>query len=79
MRSIKRFIFFIITLLIVSATLMFILENQRPMVLMFLGWSTPELSVAVLVILALLVGMVVGPAVASIALMRKKSKSSRLS
>lgn len=75
MRNLKRFVFFIIVLLIVAATVVFTLENQQPVALVFLGWSAPELSVAVPVILALLVGMVIGPVLAWIARLRRKPRA----
>ncbi|HXR01041.1 MAG TPA: LapA family protein [Pseudomonas sp.] len=78
MRNVKRLVFFIIVLLIVSATVVFMLENQQPVALVFFGWSAPELSVAVPVILALLVGMLIGPVLAWVARLRKKPKSPRL-
>ncbi|WP_110946714.1 lipopolysaccharide assembly protein LapA domain-containing protein [Pseudomonas bohemica] len=78
MRNLKRLIFFIIVLLIVVATVVFTIENQQPVALVFFGWSAPELSVAVPVILALLVGMLIGPVLAWIARLRKKPQPSRL-
>ncbi len=78
MRNLKRLIFFVIVLLIVVATVVFTLENQQPVALVFFGWSAPELSVAVPVILALLVGMLIGPFLAWVARLRRKPKSSRL-
>jgi uncharacterized integral membrane protein len=78
MRNIKRLIFFIIVLLIVSATVVFMLENQQRVALVFFGWSAPELSVAVPVVLALLLGMLIGPVLTGVARFRKKPKSTRL-
>ncbi|TDV70395.1 lipopolysaccharide assembly protein LapA domain-containing protein [Pseudomonas sp. LP_7_YM] len=78
MRNLKRLIFFVIVLLIVGATVIFTLENKQSVTLVFFGWSAPELSLAVPVILALLVGMLIGPVLASIARLRRKPKASRL-
>lgn len=78
MRNIKRLIFFVIVLLVVSATVVFMLENQQPVALVFFGWSAPELSVAVPVILALLVGMLIGPVLTFLTRLRRKPKPSRL-
>lgn len=78
MRNLKRLIFFIVVLLIVGVTVVFMLENPQPVALVFFGWSAPELSVAVPVILALLVGMLVGPLLAWVARLRTKPKSSHL-
>jgi uncharacterized integral membrane protein len=78
MRNVKRIIFFVIVLLIAVATVVFMLENQQPVALVFFGWSAPELSVAVPVILALLLGMVVGPVLTGLARLRRKPKPARL-
>lgn len=78
MRNVKRLIFFIVVLLIVVATVVFTLENQQAVTLVLFGWSAPELSLAIPVILALLLGMVIGPVLTLIARLRKKPKTSRL-
>jgi uncharacterized integral membrane protein len=75
MRNIKRLIFFVIVLFVLAVTVVFVLENQQPVALVFFGWSAPELSVAVPVILALLVGMLIGPVLTWVARLRKKPKS----
>lgn len=77
MRNIKRLIFFVVVLLVVATTVVFVLENQQSVALVFFGWSAPEMSIAVPVILALLVGMVIGPVLFSIARLRKRAKPSR--
>jgi len=74
MRNLKRVIFVLIVLLVVLATVVFILENKQPVALVFLGWSAPQLSVAVPVIVALLIGMVIGPVIAGIMSLGKKPK-----
>lgn len=78
MRNLKRLIFFVVVVLIASATVVFVLENQQSVALVFFGWSAPELSVAVPVVLALLLGMVIGPILTLGARLRKRSKPSRL-
>ena len=78
MRNFKRVMLVFIILLIVLATVVFVLENQQPVSLVFLGWSAPELSVAVPVIVALLIGMVTGPLLGWIWAVGKKRKSNRL-
>ncbi|MNC66129.1 hypothetical protein D3C75_1164960 [compost metagenome] len=40
---------------------MFVLENQRTISMVFLGWTGPALPVSLIVVLSLLVGMVLGP------------------
>jgi putative membrane protein len=78
MRNLKRLIFIIIALLIAAAIVVFVLENQQSFALVFFGWNAPELPVAVPVIFALLVGMMIGPVLVSVARLRKKPKASRL-
>lgn len=78
MRNIKRLIFFVIVLLILGVTIVFMLENQQPVSLVIFGWTAPELSVAVPVILALLLGMLIGPLLTVVARLRRKPKSSRV-
>jgi uncharacterized integral membrane protein len=75
MRNVKRLIFFVIVLLVLAVTIVFVLENQQPVALVFLGWSAPELSVAVPVILALLAGMLIGPVLTWVTRLRKRPKS----
>ena len=75
MRNVKRLILFVIVLLVLAVTVVFVLENQQPVALVFFGWSAPQLSVAVPVILALLIGMLIGPVLAWFARLRKKPKS----
>lgn len=78
MRNLKRLIFIVIALLIAAAIVVFVLENQQSFALVFFGWNAPELPVAVPVIFALLVGMMIGPLLVSVARLRKKPKTSRL-
>lgn len=74
MRNFKRVLLVLIILLVVLATVVFMLENQQPVALVFLGWAAPQLSVAVPVIVALLVGMVIGPVISAVMSLGKKSK-----
>lgn len=78
MRNLKRLIFILIALLIAAAIVVFVLENQQSFALVFFGWNAPELPVAVPVIFALLVGMLIGPLLVSVARLRKKPRASRL-
>ncbi|WP_268797326.1 lipopolysaccharide assembly protein LapA domain-containing protein [Pseudomonas huanghezhanensis] len=77
MRNLKRLIFFVIVLLIALVTVVFTLENQQSVSLVFFGWAAPQISVAVPMILSLLVGMMIGPMLAFIGRLRKKPKSAR--
>jgi len=47
--------------LLVLVVLAFVLENQQPISLLFLGLAGPQLPVSLVVVIALLAGMLVGP------------------
>lgn len=61
MRNLKRVMLAVFVLLLVLAILSFVLENQQSVTLLFLGWAGPELPVSLVMVLALLIGMVIGP------------------
>lgn len=74
----KRVLAVVIVLLLVLVTTVFVLENRQPVGLVFFGWSAPELALAVPLILALLLGMLIGPVLAWFGGLRsKRSASSR--
>ena len=66
MGRVKRIFFFVVALLIAFATVIFVLENRQAVSLAFLGWSSPELPVAVSLVLVFLAGMAIGPLLAFI-------------
>lgn len=74
MQTLVRALLGIAALAVVAITIIFILENQQPVSLAFLGWSAPQLSLAVPIILALLVGMLIGPVLSWAMSSRKKRK-----
>jgi lipopolysaccharide assembly protein A len=61
MRNLKRILLGIFLLLMVLIVLAFVLENQQSVSLLFLGFSGPQLPVSVVAVLALLIGMLIGP------------------
>ncbi|WP_408600118.1 lipopolysaccharide assembly protein LapA domain-containing protein [Pseudomonas sp. PLMAX] len=61
MRNLKRVLLAVFVLLVILAILVFVLENQQSVTLLFLGWAGPQLPVSVVMVIALLVGMVIGP------------------
>lgn len=61
MRNLKRVLLGVFILILVLAILAFVLENQQPVSLLFLGWTGPQMPVSLVMVLALLIGMVVGP------------------
>jgi len=60
-RNLKRILLGAFILLLVLVILAFVLENQQPISLMFLGLAGPQLPVSLVVVIALLAGMLVGP------------------
>lgn len=64
MRNFKRVLIGSLVLLLVLIVLAFVLENQQTVSLLLLGWSGPQLPVSLVVVIALLVGMVIGPVLA---------------
>ncbi|KFE54642.1 lipopolysaccharide assembly protein LapA domain-containing protein [Pseudomonas syringae] len=74
MQILVRALLGVVALAVVATTIIFILENQQPVSLAFLGWSAPQFSLAVPIILALLVGMLIGPVLSWAMGLRKKRK-----
>ncbi|AZF46960.1 lipopolysaccharide assembly protein LapA domain-containing protein [Pseudomonas sp. R2-7-07] len=61
MRGVKRVVSVLAVLVAALVVLAFVLENQQGVVLLFLGWSTAQMPVAVFVVVGLIVGMLIGP------------------
>jgi uncharacterized integral membrane protein len=61
MRNLKRIFLGVFILLLILVVLSFVLENQQSVSLLFLGLSGPQLPVSLIVVLALLIGMLMGP------------------
>ena len=61
MRNLKRVLLGVFILLLVLVILAFVLENQQSVSLLFMGFSGPQLPVSVVAVLALLIGMIIGP------------------
>ncbi|SEN06018.1 Protein of unknown function [Pseudomonas sp. ok272] len=61
MRNLKKVLLVALILLLILVVLAFVLENQQPVSLLFLGWAGPQLPISVMMVLALLVGMLLGP------------------
>ena len=76
MKAFKRAVLVFFALLLVFSVLVFILENQEPASLIFMGLATPQLPISLFFVLALLVGMAIGPFL-SLLVFRKKSLKSR--
>lgn len=61
MRNFKRLILVLFLLLLGAAVVAFVLENQQPASLAFMGFSLPTLPLSVFVLVALIVGLAIGP------------------
>ena len=61
MRNFKRVLLAAFVLMLMLVLLAFILENQQSISLLFFGLVGPQLPVSLLMVLALLVGMTIGP------------------
>ncbi|WDU60673.1 lipopolysaccharide assembly protein LapA domain-containing protein [Pseudomonas poae] len=57
----KRILLTLMVAVVILAILAFVLENQNGVTLSFLGLSTAQLPVSVFVVLALIIGMLIGP------------------
>lgn len=61
MRNLKRALIAAFVVLLILVVLAFVLENQQPVSLFFLGWAGPQLPVSLVMVVSLLLGMVIGP------------------
>ncbi|TVT90113.1 LapA family protein [Pseudomonas sp. RGB] len=61
MRGIKRVFLLLTVLAAVLIVLGFVLENQQGVSLSFLGLATAQMPVSVFVVVALIVGLLIGP------------------
>jgi uncharacterized integral membrane protein len=75
MRNIKRILLGVFLLLMVLAVLAFVLENQQSISLAFLGWAGPQLPVSLIIVIAMLAGMLIGPALGLF--LRRSSRAAR--
>lgn len=55
--NLKRLLLVVCLLLVALAVLVFVLQNRQPAHLVFLGWPTPELPVAVLMSASFILGV----------------------
>ncbi|AWY43535.1 DUF1049 domain-containing protein [Pseudomonas putida] len=61
MRNLKRVMLAVSVLLLMLVILVFVLENQQTVTLLFLGWAGPQLPVSLVIVIALLFGMIISP------------------
>ncbi len=79
MRNLKRLLSAFFVLVLATITLFFVLENQQSVALTLFGWVAPSVPVAVVVMLALLVGMAAGPLLGFYVAARAKRRLRRFS
>ncbi|KAB0518358.1 LapA family protein [Pseudomonas extremorientalis] len=61
MRGVKRVVVVLTVLVVALIVLAFVLENQQVASLSFFGFATGEMPVSVFVVVALIIGMLIGP------------------
>ncbi|MGX9380331.1 lipopolysaccharide assembly protein LapA domain-containing protein [Pseudomonas sp. JQ36] len=76
MRRVKSVILTVLFLVIALICFAFVLENQNPIKLTLFGWGAPDLPASLVVILALLLGMAIGPVLALGVVVRRRRVSS---
>lgn len=77
MRNFKRAMLVVFALIVLFGVVVFILENQQPTSLMFMGWRSAELPASLFFIAALQIGMVIGPVMGFVAYRRKAARLKR--
>jgi putative membrane protein len=66
----KRALGFVLVIILVAATLIFVLENQQEVTLSYLGFSTAAFPVSLFVVAAFVLGGLLGLLLAGLALSR---------
>lgn len=79
MRNLKRALVVLFILALAMLVLFFVLENQQAVALVMFGWSAPALPLSVVVLVALLAGLVVGPLMGVYIGLRAKGRARRIS
>ncbi|NIL15048.1 LapA family protein [Pseudomonas sp. AN3A02] len=73
MRGVKRVAVVLAVLIVALVVVAFVLENQQGVSLSFLGLATGQMPVSVFVVVALIVGMLLGPLL-RVLVLRRRSK-----
>lgn len=68
-----RVIKILVVLVLLLGIAAFVLENPQSVSLRFFGWGAPQLPISVFVVVALLIGMIIGPLMAWVARARRKT------
>ncbi|MNU55213.1 hypothetical protein D3C71_442820 [compost metagenome] len=77
MHRVKKLFLLLILLMAFAATLLFLLENQQPASLVFIGWAAPQWPVSVFILGALLLGLAVAPLLALMVSRRRGQRTAR--
>ena len=78
MARVRRFVLIILVVVLVVFSMLFTLNNQVPVSLDFLFYRTPELSVALWLVVAFIVGAVCGAVGVSFSLFRSRLARKRV-
>ncbi|MGY2295874.1 LapA family protein [Pseudomonas yamanorum] len=71
MRGVKRVAVVLMVLIVALVVVAFVLENQQNVSLSFLGFSTGQAPASVFIVVAFIVGMLVGPLLGALFLHRR--------
>jgi uncharacterized integral membrane protein len=71
MRGVKRVAAVVAVLVVALVVLVFVLENQQGTSLSFFGSSTGQMPVSVFVVIALFIGMLIGPFLGALTRIRR--------
>ncbi|MBC3242151.1 DUF1049 domain-containing protein [Pseudomonas lurida] len=61
MLNLKRVLVSIVLIVLILSIVGFVLENRQSVSLLFLGLASPQLPVSIFIVLALLIGLILGP------------------
>lgn len=76
MRGVKRVVLVLMVLVVALVVLAFVLENQQGASLSFFGFATGQLPVSVFVVVAFIVGMLIGPLLSALVCKRRRAPAS---
>ncbi|MHC8387666.1 lipopolysaccharide assembly protein LapA domain-containing protein [Pseudomonas sp. MDT2-39-1] len=71
-RKLKRLVLLLVALLVALTTVVFVLENQQSVIITLFGWSSSPVSASLCLVVALLVGMIIGPLLTVVLRTRRK-------
>jgi len=75
--NVRKLVLLAVVLVVVAVTLVFVLENQQTVGLVFFGFTAPQLPVSVLTTGALLVGLLIGPFVGGLLRLSRRPNKAR--